>query len=216
MNRHFFMIMVMMLSLTACGSEGDTNSSNENSSMVTTESMTKDEMLKVAESVSENEMGSAIAENIVKAKQTYCGKVLKVKAPVSSIREDSVIVGQVQPSLVVYLPEEDIAELQPLEWITIVGITDEDIQTETLTVGGTQWELRHYVMEDAYFVTNRYEHTGIPKSENESYKGAWNVEFPGQSVQKVVYFDESIDVSQYVGEEITFTIYSSNDRWKVL
>ena len=72
-------------------------------------------------------------------------------------------------------------------------------------MGGTEWERQYLVMEQAYLVTDRYEFTGTVKSENDSYTGAWNVEFPGQSVQKIVYFDDGIDVSQYIGEEITFT-----------
>lgn len=188
-----FLTVALMLSLAACGGNGGTAS------------MTKEEMLEVAEVADEVEIGNALFDNIVNAKQTYCGKVLEVTSLVSEIEEDNISLGQAGSFLTVYLPEEDIANLQPQQTITVVGITNDDIQTETQIMGGTEWERQYLVMEQAYLVTDRYEFTGIVKSENDSYTGAWNVEFPGQSVEKVVYFDDGINVSQYVGEEITFT-----------
>ena len=168
-------------------------------------SMTREEMLEVAEVADEVEIGTALFENIANAKQAYCGKVLEVTSLVSAIDEDSVSLGQAGTFLTAYLPEEDIAKLQPQQTITVVGITNDDIQTETQVMGGTEWERQYLVMEEAYLVTDRYEFTGTLKSENKSYTGAWNVEFPGQAVQKVVYFDDGVDVSQFVGKEITFT-----------
>ena len=203
----------LMLSLAACGGKGTTSNGSN--------TMSKEEMLEVAEVAEEVEMYNALFENIVNAKQTYCGKILEVKAPVLTIEEDYIEVGQTG-ALIVYLPEEDIINLKPLQWITVVGRTKDDIQTETQVMGGTEWERQYFVMEQAYLVTDRYEYTGTPKSENDSYTGAWNVEFSDQMPKevydaaedrfvmaqhytKVVYFDESIDVSQYIGEEITFT-----------
>ena len=186
-----------MLSLAACGGKGTTSNGSN--------TMSKEEMLEVAEVAEEVEMYNALFENIVNAKQTYCGKILEVKAPVLTIEEDYIEVGQTVGALIVYLPEEDIINLKPLQWITVVGRTKDDIQTETQVMGGTEWERQYFVMEQAYLVTDRYEYTGTPKSENDSYTGAWNVEFPDQIMQRVVYFDDGIDVSQYVGEEITFT-----------
>lgn len=187
----------LMLSLAACGGKGTTSNGSN--------TMSKEEMLEVAEVAEEVEMYNALFENIVNAKQTYCGKILEVKAPVLTIEEDYIEVGQTVGALIVYLPEEDIINLKPLQWITVVGRTKDDIQTETQVMGGTEWERQYFVMEQAYLVTDRYEYTGTPKSENDSYTGAWNVEFPDQIMQRVVYFDDGIDVSQYVGEEITFT-----------
>ena len=203
----------LMLSLAACGGKGTTSNGSN--------TMSKEEMLEAAEVAEEVEMYHALFENIVNAKQTYCGKILEVKAPVLTIEEDYIEVGQTG-ALIVYLPEEDIINLKPLQWITVVGRTNDDIQTETQVMGGTEWERQYFVMEQAYLVTDRDEYTGTPKSENDSYTGAWNVEFSDQMPKevydaaedrfvmaqhytKVVYFDESIDVSQYIGEEITFT-----------
>ena len=195
---------VLALSLAACG--GNTTSAETGgSSGGESNSMTKEEMLEAAVVADEVEIGNAIYENVVNAKQTYCGKTLEVSSIISAIDEDSISLGQVGTFLTVYLPEEDIANLQLQQSVTVVGITNDDLQTETQVMGGTEWERQYLVMEQAYLVTDRYEFTGTVKSENDSYTGAWNVEFPGQSVEKVVYFDDGIDVSQYIGEEITFT-----------
>ena len=201
----FMLSVALMVSLAVCGGGGDTTSDgSEGTASGGSSSMTKEEMLEAAEVAEEVEMNNALVENIVNAKQTYCGKILEVKAPVLTIEEDYIEVGQTG-ALIVYLPEEDIINLKPLQWITVVGRTKDDIQTETQVMGGTEWERQYFVMEQAYLVTDRYECTGTPKSENDSYTGAWNVEFPDQIMQRVVYFDDGIDVSQYVGEEITFT-----------
>ena len=201
----FMLSVALMVSLAVCGGGGDTTiDGSEGTASGGSSSMTKEEMLEAAEIAEEVEMYNALVENIVNAKQTYCGKILEVKAPVLTIEEDYIEVGQTG-ALIVYLPEEDIINLKPLQWITVVGRTKDDIQTETQVMGGTEWERQYFVMEQAYLVTDRYECTGTPKSENDSYTGAWNVEFPDQIMQRVVYFDDGIDVSQYVGEEITFT-----------
>ena len=55
---------------------------------------------------------------------------------------------------------------------------------------------------------SHYEYTGIPKNENDSFPGAWNVEFPNAANRqylRLVYFDDTIDVSKYEGEEIKFS-----------
>lgn len=198
--------VALSLSLAACGGGGDTTSDGSGDTTGDeSSSMSKEEMLEVATIADEIEMGNALVENIPNAKKTYCGKVLEVTSIISSINEDSVSLGQVGSFLTVYLPEENIANLQVQQSITVVGMTNDDIQTDTQVVNGTEFEQQHFVMEQAYLVTDRYEFTGTVKSENDSYIGAWNVEFPGQSVQKVVYFDDGINVSQYIEEEITFT-----------
>lgn len=191
----------LSLFLSACGG----GSSSSNPGVSDSASMTEEEMLEVAEEANEVEMYASVHNNPAKAKETYCGKVLKVSAPVFMIKEDRLIIGANGGSIVVYLPEEEIDELEASQLITVVGLTEDDIQTEVLNLGPMDYDLSCYVMKEAYITADRFEYTGIPKSENDSFPGAWNVEFPGQAVQKVVYFDESEDVSLYEGEEISFS-----------
>ena len=70
-----------------------------------------------------------------------------------------------------------------------------------------------FTMEQAYLISDRYEYTGTPKSQNRDFDGAWNVEFPDSRVQQLVYFDESIDVTQYVGTEINFSAKNIDGKY---
>ena len=80
---------VLALSLVACG--GDTASAETGgSSGGESSSMTKEEMLEAAIVADEVEIGNAIYENVVNAKQTYCGKTLEVSSIISAIDEDSI------------------------------------------------------------------------------------------------------------------------------
>lgn len=176
----------LMLSLAACGGKSS--------------SMTKEEMLEVAEVVSVDEVSDAVNSNIVNAKQTYCGKVLEVQSTAFEIEEDRIDIGH----FIVYLPEEDIAKIQKNQRITVVGKTNDDIQTETSMALGGEVELKNFVMEEAYLVTDRYEFTGTIWDWNSDFS-AWDVKFPNNSILQLVYFQDGTDVEQYVGTEITFS-----------
>ena len=183
----FLLAGALVLSLAACGGKSN--------------SMTKEEMLEVAEVVSVDEVSDAVNSNIVNAKQAYCGKVLEVQSAAFEIEEDRIDIGH----FIVYLPEEDIAKIQKNQRITVVGKTNDDIQTETsIALGGEEVELKNFVMEEAYLVTDRYEFTGTIWDWNTDF-GAWDVKFPNDSYLKLVYFEDGTDVEQYVGTEITFS-----------
>ena len=95
------------------------------------------------------------------------------------------------------------------EIIKVVMLTNEEfVTTNESRDGGPAFDYTDCVMEQAYLVTDRYEYTGIPKNENDSFPGAWNVEFPNAANRqylRLVYFDDTIDVSKYEGEEIKFS-----------
>lgn len=202
----------LALSLAACGGNsgaGDTNTSgagNGDTTSTDTPSMTKEEMLETAEDGNISELNHLIAENILSAKQAYCGKVLTFRGNIYGIKEDCIIFNHGKGSIIVYLPAEDIVNLKTDQWVTIIGLTnDEFITTKESRGGEPTSDYIDCIMEQAYLVTDRYEYTGIPENENNSYPGAWNVEFPDSNYRRLVYFDDSIDVSQYVGKEITFS-----------
>ena len=217
----------LALSLVACGGDsgaGDTNTpSTGNGDTTSTDtpsgggedntqaanSMTKEEMLEVAELADLYDIHTACFKNVLSAKQTYCGKVLEIKAQVNEIKSDSIIFTTGQTGIIVLLPEEDILNIKRGQWITIVGMTDDDIIEET----NMGLPYSSFTMKQAYLVADRYEYTGTPKSKNSDFNGAWNVEFPNSRVQQLVYFDESIDVTQYVGKEITFSAKNIDGKY---
>ena len=205
----------LALSLVACGGGGaeDNNTTpstgNGDTTGTDTPSMTKEEMLETAEDGNISELNHLIAENILSAKQAYCGKVLTFRGNIYGIKEDCITFNHGKGSIIVYLPAEDIVNLKTDQWVTIIGLTnDEFITTKESRGGEPASDYTDCIMEQAYLVTDRYEYTGIPKNENDSFPGAWNVEFPNAANRqylRLVYFDDTIDVSKYEGEEITFS-----------
>lgn len=209
----------LTLSLVACGGgsgAGDTNTPNdtpstENGDTTSTDTpgggMTKEEMLEQATEYTAGEIAGDTGDNIAKAKQTYCEKILSIYGRVSKINTDNITISGGTADFEVYLPVEDVVNLESGQYVTIVGNTGAEIREEAIAPGIPQ-NVYIYEVSPAYFVTDRYERTGIPKSKNDSFPGAWNVEFPDSNnpeLLRLVYFDSSVDVSQYEGKEITFS-----------
>ena len=116
----------LALSLVACGGDsgaGDTNTpsgGNGDTTSTDTPSMTKEEILETAEDGDIYELNHLISENILNAKQSYCGKNLILKSTVDEIKEDCIVFNHGMGSVIVYLPSEDIVNLKTNQTITIV------------------------------------------------------------------------------------------------
>ena len=189
----------LALALVACGGDsgaGDTNTPSGG--------MTKEEMLEQATECDAAKIAGETANNIARATQTYCGKTLSIKGLIREICADHI---QIESNTIVrfkvYLPVEDIANLENGQLVTIVGNTGAEITEEPLAPGIPQ-NIYVYEVNPAYFVTDIYEYTGTPENKNDSFPGAWNVEFSeggNLEYRRLVYFDSSVDVSQYQGKE---------------
>lgn len=188
--------------------QGETPSDGGEDSVPEESAMTKEEMLAVAEEGDIYELSVLISSNKLRAKQEYCGKVLTMKLEGVSIEEDSIISYDGKSEVIAYLPEEDILKLGSGQVVDIVGLTNDEFETRTLTLDGYEFEHSVCIMEQAYLVQDTYEHIGIPKRRNNSFPGAWDVEFPNSDNPnhwRLVYFDSSVDVAQYVDKQITFS-----------
>lgn len=222
----------LALSLVACGGgsgAGDNNTPSGGNGDATstdtpsgggednTPSMTKEEMLEQAIECTAGEIAVETGNNIAKAKQTYCEKTLSIYGWIFEIGTDHITISGGDTNFEVYLPEEDIVNLESRQYVTIVGNTGAEIREEQIAPDIPQ-NVYIYEVSPAYLVADRYERTGIPKSKNDDYPGAWNVEFPDSNNPKLlrlVYFDDSIDVSQYEGKQITFSAkIFPNSNWK--
>lgn len=202
----------LALSLVACGGgsgAGDNNTPSGGNGDVTstdtpgggedsTPSMSKEEMLEAAIHADLYEIHTACFENVLSAKQTYCGKVLNIQAEISEIKMDSIIFTTGETDIVVYLPEEDIAKLKSRQLVTIVGITNEDIVEETNTMGFSK---SVFTMEQAYLVSDKYETTVTIINE---YNSEWNVRLEN-GVERWAYFDSNSDISHYIGKKVTIS-----------
>ena len=151
---------VLMLSLAACGGGRDTTSGGSNS-------MTKEEMLEQAEAVTREDLFGAAESNIVSAKETYGGKLIIFTAQVLDIQDDHIQLGDLS-YINVYLPTEDIMQIENYQLITVVGQLGDTIEEVEENVGyGMTTTLYCYEMPQAYLVPDRFEYTATLKWKNE-------------------------------------------------
>lgn len=199
-----------MVSLAACGDGGATTSDGgRDTTSVGSNSMTKEEMLEQAEAVTREDLFGAAESNIVSAKETYGGKLIIFTAQVLDIQDDHIQLGD-SSYINVYLPTEDIMQIENYQLITVVGQLGDTIEEVEENVGyGMTTTLYCYEMPQAYLVLDRFEYTGTLKWKNESYEDAWDIEYNDDPVLKLIRFNESVDLSgfdeSYCNEEITFT-----------
>lgn len=176
------LIAALCFSLSACGEK----------------TMTKDEMLDIAEEYSASDIQSDSLNNIVSAKQKYCNKTISVSGRVRNIKENFIELSAHYNSnyiIDVYLSEEELVTLEEGQEITIVGTTTDEIIEATETVAQYTFNYSHYQMPAAYLVKDRVEITGILKGVNSSFKPAFNIEIGNSNKWDLIYFADDVDTS---------------------
>ena len=194
MKKAVSLILALMLplSLCACGAECGSGTSQ----------MSKKDMLSSAESVDMKDFTDVVDNNIVSAKQLYCGKVLEVTGVVGEIKEDHIALvyestysGKI---IDVYLSTEELAFLQLFQKIVVVGLTEDTVKTVSTTVRGYDTEELHFPMKQAYLVEDTFEVDGTLRTQDASYlpEIVFNFQIGGESKLQNVYFSEEVDTSQ--------------------
>ena len=192
--------LVMCLSLCACGGGNDTPETTVPETTVPEPMvLSKDEMLAAAEVVTLSQIEIDINSNILKAKQLYCDKVLKVTGIVVSVQEDYVEVGidtSVDGVVIdVHLPIEELLLLEKRQAVTIVGTTNDVVnETSSGSMMGLEWVKTHFTMPEAYLVNDTFEVSGKLFGINQSNAPAFNFD-DGTSVTKLLYFADGVDLS---------------------
>ena len=135
---------VLALSLAACGNS-ETNT------------MTKEELLEVAEEKSFSDLETANEAKL----DTYIGDIYKINGYISSIESDYLVLQEETPAdgsikaatfcIHVYLDTEVLAELESWENITVIGEIA-STGTETMDAFQTTYERLYLDMENAYVV----------------------------------------------------------------
>ena len=135
---------VLALSLAACGNS-ETNT------------MTKEELLEVAEEKSFSDLETANEAKL----DTYIDDIYKISGYISSIESDYLVLQEETPAdgsieaatfcIHVYLDTEVLAELESWENITVVGEIV-STGTETMDAFQTTYERLYLDMENAYVV----------------------------------------------------------------
>ena len=183
--------LMLLLSLCACGAEGGSDTSQ----------MSKEDMLSSAESVAMKDFTDAVDNNIVSAKQLYCGKVLEVTGIIGEIKEDHIALVYKSYSrkiIDVYLSTEELATLQPRQKIVVVGLTEDTVETVSTTVRGYDTEELHFPMKQAYLVQDTFEVDGRFAGQNTSYlpEIVFDFRIGNEPRWDHLYFSEEVDTSQ--------------------
>lgn len=212
--------LVMCLSLCACGGGNDTPETTEaptETNALEEAVPTKEELLAQALAVDYTTINNDSFENLAKAKSLYCNATLKLDGTVYEIKEDHVRIGNgLSWGVSVYLPTEELVDLEKWQRIVVVGKTTDEI-IEEQSYAGT---LSLYQMPDAYLVDDYFEYQVTLKGKNESYDGAWNILLGDSNYANLVYFADGVDLSSFntssngnPGEAITILAKSKFENY---
>lgn len=165
---------VMLLSFAACSGNGGgqtaeaTQEPTEAPTAEPTEEprMSMEEMLEVAvEATVDNIFYATVYDNIAKAEYSYCDKALLIEGYIMKINADCFSLGndegQAFLNIDIYLPKEELMNLENNQYIRIVGETDDSIIQGTETINGTVFPSYHLAVHNAYVVSEYKEVTGI-------------------------------------------------------
>ena len=176
------LITAICFSLSACGDN----------------TMTKDEMLAIAEEYSASDIQSDSLNNIVSAKQKYCNKTISISGAVRKIKENFIELSAGYASnyiIDVYLSAEELVTLKEGQVITIVGTTTDEIIEASESVAQYSLNYSHYQMPTAYLVKDKVDITGILIGVNSSFAPAFNIEIGNSNKWDLIYFADDIDTS---------------------
>lgn len=187
------LVLVMCLSLCACG--GGNNTSDTTDTKAPEETVpTKEELLAQALAVDYTTINNDSFENLAKAKSLYCNAALKLDGTIYEIKEDHVRIGNgLTWGVSVYLPTEDLIALEKWQRIVVVGKTTDEIIEEANHTG----TLSLYQMPAAYLVDDYFEYQVTLKGKNGSYEGAWNILLGDSDYANLVYFADGVDLSAF-------------------
>lgn len=179
-----------------------------------------EELLSQAVEVNAIDINNASFENMARAKQTYCGEVLKLKGSIQSIEDDHIVLGSGSTYVVdVYLSMDEIVSVEVGQQVEVVGAMSEEVLDSEQNIAEYTFEYVHYQMPGAYLVNDRFVINGKLKGENASYAPAFNIQIGDSNVLKLIYFSEDVDTASLeFNQEITFEAKCVKDSldWEYL
>ncbi len=208
------------LSLCACNTGNSTEPTTE-SATTQAAPLTKDEMLAMAspltrEQVDKSIGNAAYANSLTDKVYTFGGVIGYVEADHAVatfyITDEEGSYATALNVLVakLYLPQEELINLENSQRFTFVGKLDEVGSSEIEGYYGME-TVMEFTFNDIAIVSDRFENTGVLDSMNHNYgDNSWNIKFPGNDYLGLVFFAE--DVSEYKGQEITYSYKSVNGK----
>lgn len=155
------LVACMSFSMVACGEE--TTSAETPDTPTTTESestreQTLDELLSTAVELDGYEIYQEYAENKVKATSEYENTSCMVSGNIDTIETDHIVVSYTNCFKVnVYLPKEEIVELEEGQFVTVVGILENMSSEETMAFSGVTCDFNTgYVSKAIRTITGIY------------------------------------------------------------
>lgn len=166
--------LVLCLSLCACGGSNKESSTNKETPETidtsepagnediapVTPTMSKDDMLSGATTMTFAEIAETTSNNKAEAKQLYCNKALEITAFVKEVEADYVTISSHKYTISgdvvmdVYLPLDELVTLEPTQMITIVGLTSDTLDSRSMADNLKQ---TYYEMPQAYLVSDTFE-----------------------------------------------------------
>lgn len=164
--------LILCLSLCACGGGNEESNTDKtspetidaseptNSEDIASTTMSKEEILSGATTMTFAEIAETTSNNKAKAKQLYCNKALEITAFVKEVEADYVTISSHKYTfsgdvvMDVYLPLDELVTLEPTQMITIVGLTSDTLDSRSMA---DNLEQTYYEMPQAYLVSDRFE-----------------------------------------------------------
>ena len=224
------LICLSFFMLCACG--GNVTQEHKETQSATTEAtitaetsepvLSKEEMLMQAISAENKTIGDDFANNILRAKETYCGHIIKIEGN-ARITNENVITIRIGTGIIwyidAYLSSEDMLQLDDGQKIILVGYLDDTITETTSTSGGSTYTYKHLSMSTAYVAQDRFEVSGRVGSKKSN--GAFSFFTPPSNHYGTsIWFTGDTDTSKFTGvltqvrvsaKVIYRGIYSSHD-----
>lgn len=179
-------VILICLCFAGCGNIGKT--------------MTKEEMLEVAEKYSVDDIENDSQANIINAKEKYFNKVLHISGT-AFIKDDHIEFSngnqlrQKNYSVDVFLSKDELANIESGQLIEVVGKTTDKIieSSESSSFGETY--CGHYQMKSAYIVEDRVTLEGELHGNDYDNPPAYRISVGNSDKIDLIYFAEEVNTS---------------------
>lgn len=157
--------LVMCLGLCACGGNGTPKTTEVPTTAPTTEANTettetqfsKEEMLKNAQEIDGSKAFGEYNDNKAKFVSQYEGETFLVSGSIYEIEMDHIIVEDGNLLVRVYIPNEEIIELQKGQYVEVVGVAENINLKEQLSRRWVTFDFNSaYLIKSNYTVSGKY------------------------------------------------------------
>lgn len=151
------LVTLMTISMVACGKEtksAETNESQTFEDNTSTREQTLDELLATAIELDGYEIYQEYKNNKVKVASDYQGKACLVSGSIDAIETDHIVVTYSNLKVNVYLPTDEIIELEKGQGVTVVGILENMGVEETMAFLGVTCDFNTGYVSKAIYTKN--------------------------------------------------------------